>query len=203
MKYLLVFLAIALLSESVSADCEDDPPEYIRKCFDKSNAPPGLLYQLFVDSVFYESLEPEEHRATRRYVEAGLTPNMNSADVVRYFIPRFLEILEELEETQRRMLCLDEEPRYEGAENFIVLDQLDEMALTIYEKHYFIAKSDLSASGLFDLDKALKEYPGVYSLSLLDHEKFHGGSIQQAHEHAADLCRKPRRYEFISSEGDN
>ena len=161
MKPLLMVIAIALVSQSANADCVP-PSDNVRKCYDNTNAPLALVYQLFISDIFEDSLEDEGHRIGWHYVEAGLTPQMNSGDVIRYFVPKYVEIEKEVEETENRMLCLDGKPRYEGNENFTIFNDLYDVALTIYEKHLFVARSDLSASGLFDLDKALKEYPGSF-----------------------------------------
>ena len=56
-------------------------------------------------------------------------------------------------------------------QNFIILNEFDEMSLAIYEKHRLLAKSDLSASGLFDLDTALDEYPGSFTSMFMDQKK--------------------------------
>ena len=198
MKPLLLFVATVLISQSASADCQK-ASENFRKCYDNTNAPLALVYQLFINSLFMDSLENEEYRTGWHYVEAGLTPNMNSDDVVRYFVPKYLEIEKEVEEAQKRMLCLDSKPRYKGAENFMIYNQMDEMRLAIYEKHLLIAISDVSASGLFDLDKALKEYPGSFTSMFVDHKKARDGSIQRIYEHATALCKKPWGHQISSS----
>ena len=154
---------------------------------------------MFVRDIFADSLEDEESRIGWHYVEAGLTPNMNSADVVRYFVPKFLEIEKEVEETQTRMLCFDGKPRYDGAENFELFSHMDDVELAIYEKHLIVAKSDLSASGLFDLDKALREYPVSFISIYNDHKAVRHGSIERIYKNAEALCKGPREYGFSSS----
>jgi len=198
MKRLVILVTTVLISQSASADCQSASGSF-RKCYDNTNAPPALVYKLFLNALFADSLEVEEYRSGWHYVEAGLTPNMNSEDVVRYFVPKYLEIEKEVEETKKRTLCFDEKPRYKGAENFIIFNQMDEIAVNIYEKHLFLARSDLSASGLFDLDKALKEYPPSFTSMFMDHEKAHGGSTQRLYEFATVLCEKPWEYQFSSS----
>lgn len=197
MKYFLVFLAVALTSESVSANCENIS-DNVRKCFDNSNAPPALVYQLFVRMIFTDSLEAEEDRMGHHYVEAGLTSEMTSDDVLHYFASRFLDIEKESEEAQKRTLCFEGKPRYKGAENFIVFNQLEEVSVNIYEKYLLIAKSDLLASGLFDLDKALAEYPVTFANMFMDHEKARGGSIQNILDTATSLCANPWGHQFSS-----
>ncbi len=198
MKPLLIFITALLISQSASAGCPANS-EYARKCFDKTNAPPSLVYRIFIRALFADSLELEEHRMGAYFVEAGLKPNMNADDVVRYFVSRFLDIEKEVEETSKRMLCLDGKPRYEGAENFIIFNQLEEVSLNIYEKHLFLATSDLTASGLFDLEKALEEYPGGFMSMFMDHKKAHDGSIQRIYEAATGLCKNPWGHQFSSS----
>ena len=208
---LLMFIAILLVSQSTSAACPDNS-KYGRKCFNKENAPPALVYRIFVRAIFVESLDylenldrldDEEYHAGLHYVEAGLTLNMRSADVVRYFVTRFLEIDKEAKELQKRMLCLDGKPRYEGAENFLIFNQLEEASLNAYEKHLLLAQSDLQASGLFDLDKALKEYPGSFGSTFMDHEKAHDGSGQRIYEAAVGLCKALWGHSFSVSESTN
>jgi len=198
MKPLLIFVAIVLVSQSASADCMP-PSGNPRKCYDNTNAPLALVYKLFINDIFADSLEDEEYRVGWHYVEAGLTPNMNSDDVVRYFAPKYVEIEKEVEETQNRMLCLDGKPRYEGAENFTIFNYMDDVTLTIYEKHLFVARSDLSISGLFDLDKALKEYPASFVYMFAGHKEIRDGSIQRIYEQATELCSGPRTHGFSSS----
>ena len=204
---LLMFIAILLVSQSTSAACPDNS-KYGRKCFNKENAPPALVYRIFVRGIFVDSLDyledldsldDNEYHAGWHFVEAGVTPNMRSADVVRYFVTRFLDMEKEAEELQKRMLCLDGKPRYEGAENFLIFNQLEEASLNVYEKHLLLAQSDLQASGLFDLDKALKEYPGSFSSTFMDHRKAHEGSIKRIYEAAAALCKAPWGHSFGSS----
>ena len=182
---LLMFIAILLVSQSTSAACPDNS-KYGRKCFNKENAPPALVYRIFVRGIFVDSLDyledldsldDNEYHAGWHFVEAGVTPNMRSADVVRYFVTRFLDMEKEAEELQKRMLCLDGKPRYEGAENFLIFNQLEEASLNVYEKHLLLARSGLQASGLFELDKALKEYSGAFGETFTDHEKAHEGRL--------------------------
>ncbi len=124
---------------------------------------------------------------------------MSSDDVVKYFVSRYLEIEKEAEVAQKRTLCLDEKPRYEGAENFVVFNQLEEVSLNVYQKHLFLARSDLVASGLFDLDKALKEYPGSFTSWFMDHEKALDGSVPRIVEAARMLCANEWGHQFSSS----
>ena len=198
MKPLVILLAALLFSQSANADCQTASGLF-RKCYDNKNAPLALVYRFFIRDLFLDSLEDEEYRRGWHYVEAGLTPNMNSDDVVRYFVPKYLEIEKQVEETTKRTLCLDGKPRYKGAENFIIFNQMEEISVNAYEKHLFLARSDLSASGLFDLDKALKEYPGSFSSMFMDHEKAHGGSEKRLYELATVLCEKPWGHNFSSS----
>lgn len=198
MKRLLILVATILASHPVRADCSGASGPF-RKCFDNSNAPAALVYRLFVRQLFADSLENEEDRIGWHDVEAGLTPNMSSDDVISYFVSKYLEIENEVEEAQKRTLCIDEKPRYNGAENFSIFNQMEEVSLNIYEKHLFFARSDLSASGLFDLDKALDEYPGSFADMFMDHEKATNGSIRRISEAAAALCGKPWGHQFSSS----
>ena len=198
MKPYLIFIATVLVSQSANADC-GPPSDNPRKCYDNTNAPLALVYKLFINGIFSGSLEDEEYRIGRHYVEAGLTPNMNSDDVIRYFVPKYLEIEKEVEETQNRMLCLNGKPRYEGDENFTIFNYMDDVTLTIYEKHLFVARSDLSISGLFDLDKALKEYPASFVYMFAGHKEIRDGSIQRIYEQATELCSGPRTHGFNSS----
>ena len=208
---LLMFIAILLVSQSMGATCPDNS-KFGRKCFDNTNAPLALVYRIFVHGIFVDSLDyledldslgDNEYHAGWHFVEAGVTPNMKSADVVRYFVTRFLDMEKEAEELQKRMLCLDGKPRYEGAENFLIFNQLEEASLNVYEKHLLLARSDLQASGLFDLDKALKEYPGSFGSTFMDHEKAHDGSGQRIYEAAVGLCKAPWGHSFSVSESTN
>lgn len=109
---MMLFLPIVLLTRAAMADCQSASGPY-RECYDNDNAPPAMVFKLFVHSIFTENLDyledlsaldREEYHAGRHLVEAGLTPNMSSADVVRYFVPRFLEIEKESEELQKQTL---------------------------------------------------------------------------------------------------
>ena len=77
------------------------------------------------------------------------------------------------------------------------------MFLNVYEKHLLLARSDLQASGLFDLDKALKEYPGSFGSIFMDHEKLRDGSAQRIYESAVRLCKGPWEHSFMSSVSAN
>ena len=130
---LLTFIALLLVSPSTNAACSDNS-KYSRKCYDHTNAPPAVVYKIFVTGIFFDSLdyledldrlEDEKYHAGRHVVKAGLTPNMRSADVVRYFVSKYLEIEKEVEETKKQMLCLDGKPRYKGAENFVNFNQME------------------------------------------------------------------------------
>ena len=199
MKLLLIFVATVFFLNAAAADCQDTSGIF-RKYFDKTNAPLAMVYHIFVQSIFADSLDyledldslgDEEYHAGRHFVEAGITPNMSSADVVRYFVQKFLEIEEESQEAQKRTFCIDGKPRYQGAENFVVFNQLEEVNLNVYEKYYLIARSDLQASGLFDLDKALEEFPGTFGSKFMDHEKAHDGSEKGIYEVAVGSCKVP------------
>ncbi len=198
-----IFAAL-LLSQSAYANCQSVTGEY-RKCFDSDNAPPGLVYRMFVNWVFMDSLdyledlsriESERGHAGWHSVKAGLTPNMSSADIVRYFVPRFLEMAEEAHEAQKRTLCSDGVPRYDGVENLVVLNQLDEVALNVYEKYYLLARSDLQASGLYDLDTALAESSGSFVVTFSDHSLESYGSVDNIYEAAKQWCASPWGYQI-------
>ena len=204
MKLFIVFAAFVLVSQYASADCPADA----RKCYDNTNAPPALVYRLLIDRIFSDSLDyledldslkDEEYHAGLHFVKSGVTPNMSSADVVLYFIPKFLEIEKEVEEAQEQMLCVNKKPRYEGAESFLIFNQMDEMALNIYEKHLYIARSELQASGLFDLDKAIREFPGSFGSVVTELKDTGPESVKRLYELAESICSNPSRYQFIKS----
>jgi hypothetical protein len=212
MKSVLIIVTLILLSRSAAADCQTVSSDE-RKCYDNLNAPAAMVYKQLVFIIFVESLNclddldslgDEKYHAGRYFVEAGITPKMSSADVVRYFVERFLVIDKEVHETQRRMLCVDGKPRYKGAENFLIFNQMDEVALNIYEKHYFLTRADLQASGLFDLEEALMEYPASFTEVFLDHEKARNGSIDWIYKDASKICEKPyeRRFSTTVSESE-
>ena len=198
MKPILTLVAIVLVSQPATADCQN-ASDNVRKCYDNSNAPRALVYQFFVREIFSDSLQSEEDRLGWHYVEAGLTTKMNADDVIEYFVPKYLEIEKEVETAQKQMLCKEKEPRYEGAQNFIILNEFDEMSLAIYEKHRLLAKSDLSASGLFDLDTALDEYPASFMSMFMDQEKTRNGSIDAILKTATTLCKEPWGHSFSHS----
>ena len=210
MRYLTLF-AVLLVSHSMSATCPDNS-KFGRKCFDNSNAPPALVFRIFVNQIFsgtldyledLDSLDDAEFYVGLHFVKPGLTPDMTSADVVRYFVTRFLDMEKEAEVLQKRMLCLDGKPRYEGAENFLIFNQLEEASLNVYEKHLLLARSDLQASGLFELDKALKEFPGAFGETFMDHEKAHDGSVNAIYEAAVTVCKGPWGHSFSTSGSAN
>ena len=124
-------------------------------------------------------------------MEAGLTPNMDADSVLYYFASSYPDIEKEVELAQKRTFCIDGKPRFEGRENSLVFNQLEEISLSIYEKHRLFARSDLMAPGLFDLDKALDEYPGSFGDMFMDHEKASRGSVQRIYEGAERLCSGP------------
>ena len=208
---LTIWLLFSILSQSAVADCPDDS-KYGRKCFDNENAPPELVFRLFNQRIFSESidylenldaLDDDEYHAGLHLVEAGLTPEMRSADVVRYFVTRYLNIETEVETLSKKTLCIDGKPRYDGAENFVIFNQLEEVSLNVYQKHLLLARADLQASGLFDVDKALREYPGSFGSEFMDHEKAHNGSVKQIYEIAEGLCADPWGHQFSKSESSN
>jgi len=192
-----LIIACIFFSHSTLADCESSSGQ-VRKCYDNDNAPPAFLYKLYVNHVFADSLEDQEHRTGWYYVQDGLTGKMNPDDAYLYFVPKYLEIEKEVEEVQNRMLCLDGKPRYTGAENFQIFNYMDDVQLTIYEKHLFIARSDLSVNGLFDVDKAMTGSSGSFTSKSMDHEAVRNGSIKAIFEHAQKLCAGPRVYNFSS-----
>jgi len=207
----LTLIAVLLASQSMGATCPDHA-KFGRKCFNNANAPTELVFRLFVQSIFADSLhylddlenvDDEEDHAGLHKVKAGLTPEMRSADVAHYFATRYLDIEKEVEELSKKTICIDRKPRYEGAENFVIFNQLEEVSLNIYQKHLLLARSDLQASGLFDLDKALNEYPGQFIASFFDHEKGHDGSEKGIYEVAVDLCKGPWGQSFGSGESLN
>lgn len=124
-------------------------------------------------------------------MEAGLTGKMASADVVRYFASRYLDIEKEVEDLSKKLSCDGDRPRYEGEENFFVFNQLDDVALHVYERHLFLARADLQASGLFDLDKALREFPEGFTSVSIEHEAARDGSVPRIFQAASRLCKEP------------
>ena len=197
MKPLVMLITIVFISQSAIADCQSSSGTF-RKCYDNSNAPVALLYKMYVRNIFADSLMDQEHRTGWYYVQDGLTGKMNPVDAYLYFVPKYLEIEKEVEEVQNRMLCLDGKPRYTGAENFQIFNYMDDVQLTIYEKHLFIARSDLSVNGLFDVDKAMTGSSEGFTSMSMDHEAVRNGSIKAIFEHAQKLCAGPRGYNFIS-----
>ena len=179
------------------AGCPNSP-DHIRKCYDNSNAPPAIVFKIFVQHLFADSLLPEQDQLGGTYVAAGLTSSMNSADVIHYFVSRYVEIENEVDELQKRTLCLDNKPRYAGTENLVLFNQRDEISFNTYEKYLMIAKSDLSVSGLFDIEKALKEFPVAFVVHSLDYEAIVDATKQQIYEAAAEFCEKPREHHFQS-----
>lgn len=180
----------------------------VRWRYDNTNAPDELVFALLVNHVFAETLHrsdnldvqnKEPHHAGYHFVEAGLTGKMGSADVVRYFAERYLGIEKEVEDLSKKLLCDGDRPRYDGAENFFVFNQLDDVRLHVYERHLFLARSDLQASGLFDLDKAIREFPGAFSSVAMEHEAARDGSVAAILEHASHLCSEPWRRSFSVS----
>jgi hypothetical protein len=157
------------------------------------------VYKLFVRNLFIDSLEDEDERAGWYIVEAGLTEEMNSDDVVRYFVSRFVEIEMEVDDAIKRTLCLKGKPRYEGAENFVIFNQMEEVRLNIYQKHLLLARSDLVASGLFNLDQALQDFPVSFTSRFMNHREAKDGSVQRTNDVAKEICSNPWGLHFSSS----
>ena len=101
---------------------------------------------------------------------------------------------EEAHQAQKRTLCSDGAPRYGGVENLVVLNQLDEVALNVYEKYYLLARSDLQASGLYNLDTALAEGSGSFVVTFSKHSLESYGSVDRIHEAAKGWCADPWGY---------
>lgn len=180
----------------------------VRWMYDNTNAPDELVFKLFVGAVFGEALSyiddldalsDEPYHAGYHYVSAGLTGKMESVDVVRYFAQRYLAIEAEVEELSRSLLCDGKSPRYKGTENIYILNQLDDVRLHVYERHLFLARADLQASGLFDLDKALLEIPMGFSSVSIEHRAAPDGSIAGILEGASRLCEEPWGISITSS----
>ena len=161
------------------------------------------MRRIFADTLDHyddlDALDDEPYHVGYHWVEAGLTGKMRSADVVRYFAERYIDIENEVENLSKKLLCDDNHPRFKGAENFYIFNQLDEVRLHVYERHLFLARADLQASGLFDLDKALREFPGGFTSTSLDHEASRGGSVPKIFEHASRLCERSWGHSFSVS----
>lgn len=180
----------------------------VRWRYDNTNAPDKLVFKLLVSGIFsatldiYENLEvldTKTYHPSYQYVEAGLTGKMGPGDAVRYFAERYLAIEKEVEDLSKRLLCDGKNPRYTGAENFYVLNQLDDVQLHVYEHHLFLARADLQASGVFDLDKAIREFPGGFSSTSIDHEVARDGSVVKVFEAASKLCEESWGHSFTVS----
>ena len=75
-----------------------------------------------------------------------------------------------------------------GAEIFAVFDALDDVRKAIYDKYLAIAKAEVAAYAVFDIDAALDEiWVNVDSYRMTHEEKF-GGSEDRANEAAASMC---------------
>lgn len=176
--------------------------------FDNTNAPDEFVFESLVRHIFGETLEvlddlgldhiddldfldKELHKAGYHYVEHGLTGKMRSADVVRYFAKRYLDIENEFENLFREMLCNGDRPRYGGEENFFIINQFDDVRMHVYERHLFLARADLQASGLFDLEKAIREFPPRITFSSIEYEAYYDGSVPKILAHATQLCSEP------------
>lgn len=199
MRVLAAILTGLFLPQLVSANCETLSSS-ARKCFDNTNAPPEIVFQMLASSVFNSSVDyledlsqigEEPGHAGWHLVKEGLTSRMSSADVVRYLVRKQIEMIDEVHEVQQRALCANGVPRYEGAENAIIWNQLDEIGQNVFQKHYYLARSDLQASGLYDLDKVLSDYPGGFTMTYMDHSLDRWGSVDRLNEAAKMFCSSP------------
>lgn len=188
------------LPEICDGDFEPTLGPGVRWRYDNANAPDELIFQLLTHRVFIETLDyiedldaltDEPHHAGYRFVEAGLTGRMASSDVVRYFAEQYLIIEKEVDELSRKLLCNGKEPRYQGAENLVIFNQLDDVKLNVYQRHLFLARADLQASGLFNLDTALSEYPGSFSSISFEHVVSDDDYAEKLLQAASRLCTEP------------
>ena len=196
MKSLATIVSVLLISQSANADCASSTSNY-RMCFDNSNAPPEWVFRQLLSNVFSQSVdfledmsqfEDKPNHLVRNTVKDGVTPNMSSADVVRYFVSKFMEIEEEVHDVQNEMLCADGIPRYRGVENFELFNQLDDILLNVYKKHYYLARADLQVSGLYDLDKVIEEPPMGFTAEFEDHNLELWKSVDRIYEAAKIQC---------------
>ena len=107
---------------------------------------------------------------------------------MRYFVAKYLEIELEAHEAQKQTLCSDGLPLYRGTQNFSLLNQFEDVPLTIYKKHYFLALEDLQTSGLYDLEKVIEDPPMGFTVLFEDHTLEHWGSVDRIYEAAKVLC---------------
>lgn len=177
MRRIAAFLALTLLPQLASANCQSVSGDF-RKCFDSTNSTPDIVFRhlahrVFVASVDYledlSQIDDEPDHAGWNAVKSGLTPQMSSPDVVRYFAQKYIEMIGEVDDAQKQNLCANGVPRYKGAENAVIWNQLDEIGQNVFQKHFLLARSDLQASGLYDLDKALSEFSGTFTMIYMDH----------------------------------
>jgi len=196
MRILATIISMLLISQSAAADCGSPTNDY-RMCFDNSNAPPEWVFRILLRSVFSQSegfledmsqIDDGPRHVGWNIVKDGLTPNMSSADVVRYFVSKFLEIEQEVHDVQNEMLCTDGIPRYRGAANFDLFNQLDDILLNVYKKHYYLARADLQVSGLYELDKVVEEPPMGFTALFEDHNLKRWKSEDRIYEAAKIQC---------------
>ena len=75
-------------------------------------------------------------------------------------------------------------------ELFFVFDAFDDVRNAIYDKYLAIAKAEVAAYAVFDIDRALDNIPESFGSYWLNHEKAYGGSDALANEVAAEMCAK-------------
>lgn len=202
MKILLAGILAFLIAESAMGQCSTLSYES-RKCFDNSNAPPSVVFDILLGNVAVDSIDywddmnrlpDEEGHPGWHMIKDGLTDNMSSADVVRYLVAKYLAIEEEVHARQTELLCIDGAARYKGAENFMMFNLVEDMRDVVLQKHYLLVRADLQASGLFDLDAVLNDPPFTFVRSLQGNSQEVWGSIERITEQAEGQCAQPRHF---------
>lgn len=84
----------------------------------------------------------------------------NVDELFDYFMRLRAQIESEISDANQRMLCPNDRRRPVGAEIFAVLDAFDDVNNAIYDKYLAIAKAEVAAYAVFDIDTALDNYPG-------------------------------------------
>lgn len=195
MRKVATIVSLVLVSLSANADCESSADEY-RMCFDNNNAPPEWVFRMLLSSVFRQSADflgdlsqiDGPRHAGWHTVKDGVTPKMSSADAVRYFVAKFVEIEEEVHDVQNEMLCTDGVPRYRGAENFELFNQLDDILLNVYKKHYYLVRADLQVSGLYNFDRVIEDPPIGFTAMFENHSLALWKSEDRIYEAAEAQC---------------
>lgn len=160
---LIAMASCGVCDDSISDSTVGDEPdkELSYELLTNDNAPDSVLFWHFLESIYVD--QSLANGATRRILAPGITPESDPDFLAAHFLELYLSVDKEIRQAKNVALNCDD-PTYSpaGAALSRVMNGLDRIELSIYEKQLAISSVQLDSSFSFDLLTAIRNSPSSF-----------------------------------------